>query len=569
MTNKTIPLAFLFMSAFMVQHPANSMDRVGDAVAAFQDGVVEAPRGLTSSQKAGARLKKLVRDKGYVLGWDNKKDRIMYVQQVGEKIAPYDQSFLEKRESLSIEASLLAKASIIETFLTTASAENILDVPGNPIQKQVDKEQKAITDMRDRARNYYDQAQRETSILLPAFRQAQAAELEGISYNDRVKALLEAAIKKLDEQFSTQQISDDKKQRLEDIKLRLTKAQEIEEKQKIKYEELQNMVTQIQEKNSKKSLSSSIETFSSMPLFGAVTLMQIESYDELREDYELASLVVWSPRLEKEARAVMLGSGKGKPRENVYSRDEWLKKQNLAQMIGARRYRESDGSVTFMGISAVVYDPDDPGSFSMLKVEAEQWAKQAAILSVKADVESHKIAARLNREIKGLDGKARTISLNDMSAKISEAVKGVGIRGLEVIRVRELVFPPTGQTMIVAVAGVNSALAVKSEGIRAEAYATLKEVNADQSFIKGQEAGMKLDAAKTENNIGIYNDGVVSGSQSVDQEYVNREADRAAIRQAKSDNDQNPPVGASSAERVKSDGKSGTWSGDFEVDDDF
>ena len=231
MNNKTIPLAFLFMSAIVFQHPAHSMERIEDVVAAFQDGVVEAPRDLTSSQKAGARLTKLVRDKGYVVGWDDKKDRIMYVQQVGEKIAPYDQSFLEKRENLSIEASLLAKAKIIESFLTTASAENLLKVPGNPIAKQLQNEQKELKQMQALAQKFYDDAQRETLVLLPAYQQAQADELEGITYNDRVKALLEAAIKKLDQEFSTQQITEEKKQRLEDIKLRLRKAQEIEEKE--------------------------------------------------------------------------------------------------------------------------------------------------------------------------------------------------------------------------------------------------------------------------------------------------------------------------------------------------
>ena len=567
MTNKTIPLAFLFMSAFMVQHPANSMDRVGDVVAAFQDGVVEAPRDLTSSQKAGARLKKLVRDKGYVLGWDDKKDRIMYVQQVGEKIAPYDQSFLEKRESLSIEASLLAKANIIESFLTTASAENLLKVPGNPIAKQLQNEQKELKQMQARAQKFYDDAQRETLVLLPAYQQAQADELEGITYNDRVKALLEAAIKKLDQEFSTQQITEEKKQRLEDIKLRLSKAQEIEEKERGLLEKINNKAEQLQGAI-KKEVRSTIETSSSMPLFGATTLMQVESYDELRETFELASLVVWSPTLEMQARDILLGSGKGKPRKNKISRDAWLDKQNLASMSGARRYLESDGSINYMGISAVSYDPDDPGSYSMLQVEAELWAKQAAILSLKGAVESKKSAERLSRTII-VDGKTESEVLKDMSVEISESVRGLDISGLQILRVEETVYPPTGQTIIVAVAGVSSALAVKARGIMADTYATLKEVNADQSFVKGEVAGMKAEAAKTENNAEIYNDGVVSGSQSVDQEYDKRESDRAAIRQAKSGNDQEPAVGASSAEQVKSDGDSGTWAGDFEVDDDF
>jgi hypothetical protein len=567
MNNKTLPLAFLFMSAFMVQHPANSMDRVGDVVAAFQDGVVEAPRGLTSSQKAGNVLRKLARDKGYVLGWDDKKDRIMYIQQVGDTIAPYDQNFLEKRETLSIEASFLAKASIIESFLTTASAENLLKVPGNPIAKQLEQEQKQLKQMQARAQKFYDEAQRETSVLVPAYQQAQADDLQGVTYGDRVNSLLEGVIKKLDKEWSSQQITDEKKQRLENIKLRLSKAQEIEEKQRDLLEKIKNKTEQLQGAI-KKEVRSKIETNSSMPLFGAITLMQIESYDELRETFELASLVAWSPKLEKQARDILLGSGKGKPRKNKISRDAWLDKQNLASMSGARRYLESDGSINYMGVSAVSYDPDDPGSYSMLQVEAELWAKQAAILSLKAAVESQKSAERLTRTIQ-VDGKTETEVLKDMSVEISESVKGLNISGLQILRVEETVYPPTGQTIIVAVAGVNSALAVKARGIMADTYATLKEVNADQSFVKGEVAGMKAEAAKTENNAEIYNDGVVSGSQSVDQEYDKRESDRAAIRQAKSGNDQEPAVGGSSAEQVKSDGDSGTWAGDFEVDDDF
>ena len=567
MNNKTLPLAFLFMSAFMVQHPANSMDRVGDVVAAFQDGVVEAPRGLTSSQKAGNVLRKLARDKGYVLGWDDKKDRIMYIQQVGDTIAPYDQNFLEKRETLSIEASLLAKASIIESFLTTASAENLLKVPGNPIAKQLEQEQKQLKQMQARAQKFYDEAQRETSVLVPAYQQAQADDLQGVTYGDRVNSLLEGVIKKLDKEWSSQQITDEKKQRLENIKLRLSKAQEIEEKERDLLEKIKNKTEQLQGAI-KKEVRSKIETNSSMPLFGAITLMQIESYDELRETFELASLVAWSPKLEKQARDILLGSGKGKPRKNKISRDAWLDKQNLASMSGARRYLESDGSINYMGVSAVSYDPDDPGSYSMLQVEAELWAKQAAILSLKGAVESQKSAERLTRTIQ-VDGKTETEVLKDMSVEISESVKGLNISGLQILRVEETVYPPTGQTIIVAVAGVSSALAVKARGIMADTYATLKEVNADQSFVKGEVAGMKAEAAKTENNAEIYNDGVVSGSQSVDQEYDKRESDRAAIRQAKSGNDQEPAVGGSSAEQVKSDGDSGTWAGDFEVDDDF
>ena len=89
-------------------------------------------------------------------------------------------------------------------------------------------------------------------------------------------------------------------------------------------------------------------------------------------------------------------------------------------MVGARRYLASDGSTNFMGISAVEYDPDDSGSYSMLEEEAILWAKQAAILSLKASVESVKSAERLKRDIRGADGKVESKILKDFSANIQE-----------------------------------------------------------------------------------------------------------------------------------------------------
>jgi hypothetical protein len=542
-------------------------DGGNSAVAEFQDGKVEAPRGLSPSEKAGNVLRQLTRKKGFkVGGWDDKKNRIMVIKQTGEAIDAYDPDFLQKREALAIEASLLAKATIIESFTTTASAENILSVPGNPIAKQLEAEQKQIKAMEAQSQKLYLQAQRETSALLSAYDQAQADELSGVTFGDRLNALLEATIKKLDNTFDNQQITDDKKQRLSDVKLRLDKARQIEDDKKALLDEVQDKIAQLQGQV-KKETRSAIETSSSMPLFGATTLMQVESYDDLRGQYNIASLVVWSPKLELEARAMLLGKGKGKPRKNKISLDDWLDKQNLSSMVGARRYLANDGSTNFMGISAVEYDPDDSGSYSMLEEEAILWAKQAAILSLKSSVESVKTAERLKRDIRGADGKVESKILKDFSANIQESVKNLTIRGLETVRIEETVHQPTGKNIIVAVANVNSALAVKASGIMKDLYATLKEVNADQSFIQGEEAGMKAEANKTLNNKAIYDAGAASGAKQVDAEYDSRASDRAAMGRGQSQQTEAPAADDSSDS--SGDSQSGSWAGDMEVDDDF
>jgi hypothetical protein len=562
-----LSLRLVLTMAFVIASNAFSDDGGNAAVTEFQDGKVEAPRGLSSSQKAGNVLRKLARDKGFkVGGWDDKKNRIMVIKQTGEAIDAYDPDFLQKREALSIEASLLAKATIIESFTTTASAENILSVPGNPIAKQLEAEQKQIKAMEAQAQKFYMQAQRETSVLLSAYDQAQADELRGVTFGDRLNSLLEATIKKLDETFDSQQITEDKKQRLSDVKMRLDKARKIEDEKQKLLEEVQNKIAELQGQV-KKETRSAIETTSSMPLFGATTLMQVESYDDLRGQYNIASLVVWSPKLELEARGMLLGAGKGKPRKNKISIDEWLDKQNLSSMVGARRYLASDGSTNFMGISAVEYDPDDSGSYSMLEEEAILWAKQAAILSLKASVESVKSAERLKRDIRGADGKVESKILKDFSANIQESVKNLTIRGLETLRIEETVHEPTGKNIIVAVANVNSALAVKASDIMKDMYATLKEVNADQSFIQGEEAGMKAEADKTLNNKAIFDAGMAAGSNQVATEYDSRADDRASLGREQPQQSKEPVIGDNSDSSAES--QSGSWAGDIEVDDDF
>lgn len=552
---------------FIAVPNAFSEDGGNAAVAQFQNGNVEAPRGLSPSQKAGSVLRGIVRKKGFkVGGWDDQKNRIMVIKQVGEEIDAYDPDFLQKREALSIEASLLAKATIIESFSTNASAENILSVPGNPIAKQLEAEQRQIKKMEERAAKFYRQAQSETTELISAYDEARADELKGVTVGDRLNALLEATVKKLDETFDSQQITDDKKQRLEDVKLRLGKAQQIEEEKKNLLEEVQKKITELQGQV-KKETRSAIETTSSMPLFGATTLMQVESYDELRSQYTLASLVVWSPKLEREARGILMRGGKGKPRSNKISLDDWLDKQNLSSMVGARRYLANDGSTNFMGISAVEYDPDDMGSYSMLEEEAILWAKQAAILSLKSSVESVKSAERLKRDVRGADGKIESKLLKDFSANIQESVKNLTIRGLETLRVEETVHAPTGKNIIVAVANVNSALAVKASGIMKDMYATLKEVNADQSFIKGEEAGMKAEANKTLNNRAIYNAGAASGANQVASEYDSRADDRASMKRDQGQQEEESVTEDGSYS--SGNGQSGSWVGDVEVDDDF
>ena len=57
-----------------------------------------------------------------------------------------------------------------------------------------------------------------------------------------------------------------------------------------------------------KSQETSVKTFSQMPLLGAVVLKSAEAYDG-RRDYRIAAVMAWSPKLQKEAAEILLGTG--------------------------------------------------------------------------------------------------------------------------------------------------------------------------------------------------------------------------------------------------------------------
>jgi hypothetical protein len=507
------------------------------------------PPQVTTERRvsAGQTLRKLARDKNWILRWDNKKNRIMQVLQTGTTIQSSSPDFMDVRQSLSTELMLLGKSRIIESFLSEASASNILSVPGNPIAAQLEAEQKQLNNMRLEAKKNFDYAQQDAIELLNAVDKVKADELRGISSGDRFNALLEAAIKRLDDSFSTEDISEQKKQRVEDLKLRLNKAKVLEQQQAELLAEVDKKISALQD-SIKKEQKSDIEIVSQMPLFGATVLTQVETYDELRGTFEMAAIIAWSPKLEAESRAILLrGSTGSKPSKLTI--DEWLNKQNLAVIVGPRRYVSSDGATNYMGIAAVEYDPNDPGEYSMKEEETIIWAKQMAILSLFADIESQKKAERLRRDVIK-NGKTTSEILKNFSLEISESVSDLSISGLEVFRVQEEIHPATGKNIIVAVAGVNSLLAKRSNDLMAETYATLKELNSDQSFQKGYKDGLEQEANSTKNDPSFYAAGARAGKEGV----IN-------VKQTEQKQVVKP--------ETKSDSKSGVWVGDEDVDDDF
>jgi hypothetical protein len=517
---------------------------------------------MSADQRAGAVLQRFAAQKGFRIGWDDARSRMVVVTSVAAKLPASDADFLDVRESLAVEATLRSRADIIEAFTTQASALNVVSVPGNPIARQLAEEQKKYDLAMASYNRMRDQARRDAVALIAAADKALASELQGPTWDDRWQRLLDAVITQNDASYRAGQLGEEKKRRLDELRLRRDKA--IAE-----YEQAEKARQAMEQKLSalrgtvKREQSSAMETIASMPLFGATVLAQTESYDALRDDYEIAVMVAWSPKLEKEARDILLGKGKAEPRPQAKPLEEWLEEQDLSVMVGPRRYLAADGSTNYLGISAIDFDPDDPGSKADRLEEAKLWAKQAALLSLFGETESVKKAERLRQSYVGADGQTREKVFKDLSLSLRQGFTDLVVRGLEVVKTLETQHPASGRSIIVVVANVNSTLAVRAGDLMKDTYATLRELNGDQAFKVGEKQGMEASAAETKDSAQMRAAGRAEGAQAVSREVARRQAPpagRASIVPA------NP---AAATPQRAGRPQTGAWMGGTAPKDDF
>ena len=184
-----------------------------------------------------------------------------------------------------------------------------------------------------------------------------------MTLQDRLNAILDGIAKKLDENYSSEEIAAEKRNRADELRAKVEEA-------KRNVRRAQSLEAEIQKRASEelkavrgeyaKSQETSVTTFSQMPRLGADVLKSAEAYDG-RRDYRVAAVMAWSPKLQKEAAEILLGTGKNKPRPNKGTFQEWIGSLDLSDMIGTRRYLAADGGVNFVGFAAAEYDPNSVG----------------------------------------------------------------------------------------------------------------------------------------------------------------------------------------------------------------
>ena len=244
---------------------------------------------------------------------------------------------------------------------------------------------------------------------------------------------------------------------------------------------------------------STAQFMSEMPLFGATCVRQSESWN--RGKYQVAVVLVWSPALERSARAIITGNkAVCKPKEDGKGIDEWLESVNPAFMSGPIQFVDKDGTRWFLGISAGAADEDlDSLTMKTNRRLADLSAKQMLAFSLWGDV---KAAEAMRQELASstFKGKSTTEVAQWLESKVSQSIKGLPLRGMVQLFNEEVEHPVTGGRIYVSIYGINQNGAEDMLKVEAVNYSTRAELERAKTVERGRAAANRdhVDRAKND-----------------------------------------------------------------------
>ena len=441
-----------------------------------------------------------VYNSGLSQGWNENQEMFISIgtAEFDSENPSYDDAYVVKRSLKAMQATLEAKARIIEYIETEMSAMDKATTPGTDLSEVFDGQLRKLE-------KKMNAQKAKLAKMLADMDKKESQALEGATLGDRMNALMDAAIKKLDSEYSKKQIEADKKEAFEKAKNRYQEAlaeyQALEEKIKAEVGKV------------KEDLSSTVETISRMPLFGATTVAQFESWDSKTERYNVALVVVWGKKTERVARAFIQGEDFKVPPGNETIRD-WIKNNNWATSVGGRQFRDSDGVFHFVGISAAATG-ESSSSRKRARGIAEQMAKKEVAMALYADVESKKKADQRMQTMSGGKGKDTQAAMESFSETLSQEIKNRTIKGLQRRYGGYVKHPISQQELYVAIYSLDGNSAKQALWAQERNYLTkILDVKSQQAM-KGRTAGMQDAVKKQEQDTSTFNNARAKSSSTL------------------------------------------------------
>ena len=139
--------------------------------------------------------------------------------------------------------------------------------------------------------------------------------------------------------------------------------------------------------------ASTVKTHASGELLGAIPIAQFESWDDDSNQYEVATVAFWSPKMEKLVRSAIRGESVRVPPgslslEQFAGGFEKVKRVNIGG-----RFRDDKGVVYILGTGFAAIGGGQ--SLSTARVLAEQIAREEILMAIYSDISVHTKAPNL------------------------------------------------------------------------------------------------------------------------------------------------------------------------------
>jgi len=324
---------------------------------------------------------------------------------------------------------------------------------------------------------------------------AEAAALEGATFGDRLNRLMDAAIKKLDETYSSAQIEEEKKNKFAQVKARYQEA-------RVDYAQTEAKLDALTGSKSE-TLKSSVETMSAMPLMGGLVLAQFEEWNSEEEKFRTSIVMMWSKKMEAIVRGYISGESMIVPPGKM-SVTEYINNNDWSSSTGGRRFRDNQGNVYFVGIGAAAIG-SSASSEKKARGIASANAKKEVATAIFADVSSHKKAEQMMETYNDGTGKNTSVAVESFASKLSQSIKSRNITGMQRLFSRKIKHPISGQMIYVSIYAVSGQSARQALLIEESNYLTRIMDVKSQQMHQGIKAGNEVAVQKTSADKTSYN----------------------------------------------------------------
>lgn len=450
-----------------------------------EEPVPEVPKSATE------QISMYVEDKEYQIGtYDEAKDRIVVQESIKFDIPNPEVSsdYLNLRTEKMSELLLNAKAEIIRTMYSSVSAERILEIPGNPIAKQVAEERGNIEKRIEESRRQLEKL----GVNLD-----EAATNKKSMTMSELMASISAWFVKSDKENVAAKYDADKKELYAHAKMDFERAKEEYEGMLEKAETAKGRIT--------KQLTSTMVLVSSLQIHGCTVLQQADSVSNKngKYQYEICILYSWSGERMAASQCVLAAKPlKLKPGKNTVQK--WLAKKRtsgaLADWIGPRSYIDKNGDLWFMGIALAPCDDNADQEEQNLKI-ARLEARAEVGYSIYADATTYQ---DVNKLMQGKDRKNLGVAdqygiykaYYERSMERFNNLNLYGLGKLGEYRVKDA----TGQDVYTVIYGINASTAKSMRNIRDKMHVVGLEVNSLQEFERGRNQRMDQQTKASRNN---------------------------------------------------------------------